>query len=152
MQFVSKAERYTLTVPGRAAWHEQVGPNRVYHRGLRAEFRNHRFDSVKAQQVMAWTDEEREAVEAAIMNAQDWGVGLYMDTTITHAAPKANAKLRCIAFIEDVDGGGEAIQCRNYAVEGKDYCDAHMLMVSEESGSVPSWAEEDAEDLELQEA
>lgn len=152
MKFTSGARvrfgSFTI-VPSR----RQVLPDQsvVWTQPLRAEFREHRFDSVQAQQRLGWTDEEREIVEKGLQKHrrfnQSGGRGIFINKLGNRPAPtsavEADAeaanfgrKLRCLHFSEDEEGN--TTQCPELAdpdFPEYDLCAHHREEMLEQRGN-----------------
>lgn len=128
MKFESGAKLWDLTVVIRPARVVIDNGYRDVTPAIRAEFRNHEFDSVKAQEGNGWSDEEREQVEQRLMKHQLYGRrdgrGFWvMGDKATAPKPEDNLPtvMRCLAFVPMDDGTVE--QCSNNAVEGAQHCE-----------------------------
>lgn len=102
------------------------------NRGLRAIFDRdtHEFDSRVAQLNANWTDEEREAVEAHLLKHKDYGNGLILmpgQDIPEHLSAIARVDRDAVStlciFVEIIDG--DAKQCEQEALPGKDKCKIH---------------------------
>jgi hypothetical protein len=119
----------------RASYREVVNGMMVPHRGLRAEFTNHRFDSGKAQASLGWSDEERNLVEQYLIEHADFGVprGMSLENHTIENLREAPVsipalKVRCAAFYRDEETG-ESVQCDRSPADSEDFCKEHMAEV-----------------------
>lgn len=118
---------------------------------LRAEFKEHKWDSNKAQQVHRWSDDERVMVEKYLLGHPDFGRGdgrgIFLDQTATldpavveeheQELKRAEARgavpeRRCM-FMQDA--GEDMVQCDATALEGKDHCERHEAMIVASMGA-----------------
>lgn len=147
MKFLSGSKNRTITYtvrPHRVVMHPTTGA-RVEVPAIRAEFKEHRFDSVIAAQNLGWDELDRmngdkkgttrKMVEKYLQEHQDWGRadgrGLFFGelTTIQELELRAKgAKKRCV-FQQDA-GDGNLTMCNNEVEDiSNDYCNAHQEIV-----------------------
>lgn len=121
----------------------QTGMNRA----LRAEFKEHKFNSLSAQKAYGWSDEERVMVERHLLNHPDFGKGdgrgIFIDKSaslpqdlpdylqeeveepVVAAVPTFNGP-RC-EWMEDQ--GDDTIQCDEQATTESGMCARHEAMM-----------------------
>ena len=108
-------------------------------KGLRAQFANHIFDSVKAARDNYWTEEERNLVEQTILRHPDFDRGFIKPAEESvedfaryaeMADKAANATARCIATFETPNG---AEPCGRSVTGDTDYCLEHIGAAQEAS-------------------
>jgi len=136
MRFVSRQKHIVYTVR-RSDYKVDGGVKQIVH-GLRAEFRNHQFDSEFEQQRMQWSDSDREAVEAYLMQHPRFGKQLWLDDVKGKKRAKAAAKAdrtiepdapitRCIATVAVQ---GESQLCGQPVVGTTDLCADHQKVAA----------------------
>ena len=121
-------------------YHILQGLNKVPVRGIRADFRNHQFDSQQAQKNLGWSDEQRDTVEKYLLAHGDFDKerGLHLDVTETQPGSKAakaaaekTPAVSC-AFVEEVDN--ETHVCGARVKKGSEYCRKHEALVLADAG------------------
>lgn len=114
-------------------------------RGLRAEFKEHAFDSKQAQKEFGWTDEERKRVEKAILTHKNFaplnpklGEARYYleDQPQAHqgVADVVLNKLHCVYTVIGDSGNSEL--CGKEAAEGSDFCEDHAKLLDRAKAAV----------------
>jgi hypothetical protein len=129
MRFVSTASRANYVVKPSWKTINALGQPEV-HRGLRAKFLFHTFDTDKAQRELGWTDDERKIVEEYLLGHRDYDHprGFYLEIVDGEQrpvrAPATVGQRRCIATIRNEQN--EAEQCPALLKEDEgDYCEEH---------------------------
>lgn len=147
MRFVSGSRHRSVTYVIRPAVPQRdplTGRQMGTHPALRAEFKDHVFNSETAQRTYRWSDAEREEVESYLLNHPDFGRGdgrgMFLDKTATfnpRAADELNnqieqdiarsalAEKRCEFFFE---AGDQMVQCdlTMPVTEESDFCEKHQ--------------------------
>lgn len=115
-------------------------PTTVAVKPLRAVFKyegGHTFDSQKAQVEFGWTDEEREQVEAFILdpirnpylNKRDTRRSITCLDTLPEPVAEQEAVAVEVKTCKSVSldpASGDYVPCTNAAIEGLDVCDDHL--------------------------
>lgn len=136
MRFVARQKKITFTV--RRADRKVEGGIATQVHGVRAEFRNHEFDSVFEAERMHWSDADREAVENYLLSHPSFGKRLWKADERDRKRAKAEAKadrtverddpiLRCIATVAVQ---GESQLCGQPVVGVSDLCSDHQKVAA----------------------
>lgn len=144
MRFVSRQKKIVYTVR-RADYKTEGGIKQIVH-GLRAEFRNHQFDSEFEATRMGWTDSDREAIEQYLMKHPRFGKTLWLEDARGLKKAKAQAKAdrtidpdtpitRCIATVAVQ---GESQLCGQPVVGNSDLCAEHQRVAAAVAASPTS--------------
>lgn len=140
MQFYSSMKDMTYII--RAGWYEMQAGQRVFHRGLEAQFRKHQFDSETARRALGWTDEDHDHVVQALKDPAI-GTGPYND----RMGGRLNVNLEAHPEEHNYGPGGEMVTippkpclftivnaegsalCSKPAEKGEDYCSEHLAAI-----------------------
>lgn len=109
-----------------------VAPNgkiTSYSKPLRAEFKDHEFDSEAAQVSYGWTSDERMEVDAYLKAHIDYGRIIYDAAMLEQERDIQGEVFAWCRFVQTADG--EAELCGKRTLEGSLYCDRHTMEASE---------------------
>lgn len=131
MRFVSRFNAITYVVQPSQHQFSPLGSRMPNTPSVKAQFKNHMFDSVHAQKAEHWSDEIRVHVENHLKSHGDMrGGGLYVegmepDTLILSPEQEARG-LSCVATLTAPDGS--TIMCGKRPVIRDDMCAEHVAM------------------------
>lgn len=149
MKFLSGGKNRSITYtvrPHRIIMHPTTG-QRIEVPAIRAEFKEHKFDSVAAEAALGWKDLDRlnddkpgtirKLVEKHLQEHADWGRadgrGLFFGelSTLQELELRARGATKRCVFQQDAGDGN--LQMCNAEVEDQanDYCDTHQKMVED---------------------
>jgi hypothetical protein len=132
MKFQSKYTNAAYIVrPTSRVYYPEMGISQLKP-GLAAKFQGPQriFDSVKTQEMLGWSDAEREAVEDHLLQHRDWGLGLYLapgeelpEGKQAIVRIKEPVQIRRCGQLEVLDG--DIRQCAEMASVGREFCAKH---------------------------
>jgi hypothetical protein len=146
MRFMHRNRNMKYVYNSKDTYWEDAGKysRRLPKRQYRVEFSNNAWDSLHAQQVNGWTDEERAEIEQYLLHHKDFaetgggslvhGVGgLYLEAEdkplAETGAIAAQAQERCIW--SRVLENGSAEQCGRFRRKGAQFCALHERELEE---------------------
>jgi hypothetical protein len=132
MKFQSKYTNAVYIVrPTTRIFYPEMGYSQLKP-GLAAKFQGPQriFDSVKTQEMLGWSDEERNLIEDHLLKHRDWGVGLYLapgevlpEGKEAAVRVKTPVQVRRCSQLTVIDG--DIRQCPEQASVGREFCKDH---------------------------